>query len=94
MEGRTKDRGGRDDHVALRGTLPINHSGRPRTSTKVLPCVRSGSWLVVDVKSLHSEPEFYCFLSQSAVVFGSNRTQVPMRNEGMRPAFACLKIVT
>ena len=34
------------------------------------------------------------FLSQSATVRGSNRTQVPMWNEGMRPAFACLKIVT
>ena len=33
------------------------------------------------------------FRSQSATVFASKRTHVPMRNEGMRPAFACLKIV-
>jgi len=31
--------------------------------------------------------------SHCATVFGSNRTQVPMRNDGIRPAFACLKIV-
>jgi len=36
----------------------------------------------------------YCFRSQFATALGSNRTHVPMRNEGMRPAFACLKIVT
>jgi len=27
------------------------------------------------------------------MALGSNRTQVPMRNEGMRPALACLNIV-
>jgi hypothetical protein len=32
--------------------------------------------------------------SHCATVFGSNRTQVPMRNDGILPAFACLKIVT
>ena len=31
--------------------------------------------------------------SHCATDFGSNRTQVPMRNDGIRPAFACLKIV-
>ena len=31
--------------------------------------------------------------SQRATDFGSNRTQVPMRNDGILPAFACLKIV-
>ena len=31
--------------------------------------------------------------SHCATVFGSNRTQVPMRNDGILPAFACLKIV-
>ena len=31
--------------------------------------------------------------SHCATVFGSNRTHVPMRNDGIRPAFACLKIV-
>ena len=31
--------------------------------------------------------------SHCATVFGSNRTQVPMRNDGIRPSFACLKIV-
>src|SRR5438477_3876345 len=35
----------------------------------------------------------YCLRSHSAAIFGSKRTHVPMRNEGMRPAFACLKIV-
>ena len=35
-----------------------------------------------------------CVRSQFATARGSNRTHVPMRNEGMRPAFACLKIVT
>jgi hypothetical protein len=32
-------------------------------------------------------------LSQSAVVFGQNRTEVPILKLGIRPAFACLKIV-
>jgi len=32
--------------------------------------------------------------SQFATALGSNRTQVPTRNEGIRPAAACLKIVT
>jgi hypothetical protein len=32
-------------------------------------------------------------LSHRASDIGSNRTQVPMRNDGIRPAFACLKIV-
>ena len=31
--------------------------------------------------------------SHCATVFGSNRTQVPIRNDGILPAFACLKIV-
>src|SRR6266478_5357357 len=31
--------------------------------------------------------------SHRATDIGSNRTQVPMRNDGIRPAFACLKIV-
>lgn len=35
----------------------------------------------------------YCRRSQFAVDLGSNLTQVPMRNDGIRPAFACLKIV-
>jgi hypothetical protein len=29
-----------------------------------------------------------------ATIFGSNRTHVPIRNDGILPAFACLKIVT
>ena len=36
----------------------------------------------------------YCLESQSAVLFGSNRTQVPTRKEGIRPFFACLNTVT
>ena len=32
--------------------------------------------------------------SQFATALGSNRTHVPTRNEGIRPAAACLKIVT
>src|SRR6266436_3318931 len=32
-------------------------------------------------------------LSHRATDVGSNRTQVPMRNDGILPAFACLKIV-
>ncbi len=31
--------------------------------------------------------------SHRATDLGSNRTQVPMRNDGILPAFACLKIV-
>ena len=31
--------------------------------------------------------------SHCATDFGSNRTQVPMRNDSILPAFACLKIV-
>ena len=31
--------------------------------------------------------------SHRATDVGSNRTQVPIRNDGIRPAFACLKIV-
>jgi len=45
--------------------------------------VRSGSHIAITLRT-----RVHCFLSQSAVVFGSNRTHVPMRNEGMRPAFA------
>jgi hypothetical protein len=37
---------------------------------------------------------FYWFLSQFATARGSNRTQVPIRNDGILPAAACLKIVT
>jgi hypothetical protein len=36
----------------------------------------------------------YIFRSHCATALGSNRTQVPTRNEGIRPAAACLKIVT
>ena len=32
--------------------------------------------------------------SQFATARGSNRTHVPTRNDGIRPAAACLKIVT
>ena len=35
----------------------------------------------------------HIFRSHRATDVGSNRTQVPMRNDGIRPAFACLKIV-
>jgi hypothetical protein len=35
----------------------------------------------------------YIPLSHRATEVGSNRTQVPMRNDGIRPDFACLKIV-
>lgn len=38
--------------------------------------------------------ECYIFRNQFATARGSNRTQVPIRNEGIRPAAACLKIVT
>jgi hypothetical protein len=37
---------------------------------------------------------YYCERSQFATALGSNRTQVPTRNEGMRPAEACLNMVT
>ena len=37
--------------------------------------------------------DVYCILSQLATAFGQNLTDVPMRNDGIRPAFACLKIV-
>jgi len=33
-------------------------------------------------------------INHCATARGSNRTQVPTRNDGMRPAAACLKIVT
>ena len=32
----------------------------------------------------------YCLAIQSETVFGQNRTQVPMRKDGIFPAFACL----
>jgi hypothetical protein len=35
----------------------------------------------------------HLFRNQFATEWGSNLTHVPMWNEGMRPAFACLKIV-
>jgi hypothetical protein len=38
-------------------------------------------------------PSLHIFRSHRATDIGSNRTQVPMRNDGIRPAFACLKIV-
>src|ERR1017187_5781431 len=37
---------------------------------------------------------FYMRRNQVATARGSNRTQVPTRNEGILPAAACLKIVT
>jgi hypothetical protein len=36
----------------------------------------------------------HCDLSHCATALGSNLTHVPTRNEGIRPAAACLKIVT
>jgi len=36
----------------------------------------------------------YTLRSQFATARGSNRTHVPIRNDGIRPAAACLKIVT
>jgi hypothetical protein len=36
---------------------------------------------------------FHIARSHRATDFGSNRTQVPMRNDGILPAFACLKTV-
>src|SRR3954467_5031119 len=39
-------------------------------------------------------PLTHIFRSHCATIFGSNRTQEPMRNDGILPAFACLKIVT
>ena len=49
---------------------------------------------LLSVRLIASDPQdYYCFLSQSAVVFGSNRTHVPILKQGIRPAFACLKIV-
>jgi len=35
----------------------------------------------------------HIFLNQFAIAFGSNRTHVPTLNDGILPAFACLKIV-
>src|SRR5207244_4377988 len=35
----------------------------------------------------------YCALSHFATAQGQNLTDVPMRKDGIRPAFACLKIV-
>jgi hypothetical protein len=43
---------------------------------------------------LSSSLHVYWERSQLATALGSNRTQVPTRNDGMRPAAACLKIVT
>ena len=57
-----------------------------RVSIENWKCVNAG-----DVR--HLPFDSHCALSHFATVKGSNRTQVPMRNEGMRPAFACLKIV-
>ena len=44
----------------------------------------------ISAKNRHS---LHISRSHCATVFGSNRTQVPMRNDGILPAFACLKIV-
>jgi hypothetical protein len=35
----------------------------------------------------------YIFRSHVPTDFGSNLTQIPIRNDGILPAFACLKIV-
>jgi len=43
--------------------------------------------------SAKNRRSIYLPLSHRATDVGSNRTQVPMRNDGIRPAFACLKIV-
>jgi hypothetical protein len=43
--------------------------------------------------SAKNRRSLHIFRSHCATVFGSNRTQVPMRNDGILPAFACLKIV-
>lgn len=47
----------------------------------------NGLWGSVTVRLPHWDR------SQFATARGSKRTHVPMRNEGMRPALACLKIV-
>src|SRR5229473_1375396 len=43
--------------------------------------------------SAKNRRSLHIFRSHRATDVGSNRTQVPMRNDGIRPAFACLKIV-
>jgi hypothetical protein len=43
---------------------------------------------------LFRNPECYIFLNQFATARGSNLTHVPILKHGMRPAAACLKIVT
>jgi hypothetical protein len=40
-----------------------------------------------------NRPRTHIFRSHRATDVGSNRTQVPMRNDGILPALACLKIV-
>lgn len=40
-----------------------------------------------------NRPSLHIFRSHRATDVGSNRTQVPMRKDGILPAFACLKIV-
>jgi len=41
----------------------------------------------------HRPLDPYIVRSHFATTIGSNRTQVPMRNDGMRPALACLNTV-
>jgi hypothetical protein len=42
---------------------------------------------------LQNRHSLHIFRSHRATDVGLNRTQVPMRNDGILPAFACLKIV-
>ena len=43
--------------------------------------------------SAKNRRSLHIFRSHRATDVGSNRTQVPIRNDGILPAFACLKIV-
>jgi hypothetical protein len=60
--------------------------------TRVLKRLASASWGESRI-SAKNRRSLHISRSHRATDFGSNRTQVPMRNDGIRPAFACLKIV-
>lgn len=54
---------------------------------------QSASWLGAALRRVPHRQMPYIVRSRFATMTGSKRTHAPLRNEGIRPAFACLKIV-
>ena len=55
--------------------------------------LRTGADVSVRSQHFKDPPPGYILRNQFAIAHGSNRTQEPIRKEGMRPVFASLKTV-